>query len=172
MGGKGSGGRNRKPTALKTVRGNPGKRKINKREPKPLIGAPAMPEHLSKLAKHAWRRLVPILLSMKVLTIADGDALAGYCTSIEQWILASAAISKYGILIAELDAFTGPGSVKPNPAVRVRSDALRHMRSFENEFGLTPASRSKLQIHADSDTPDAFEDFLDDEPTQPARKPN
>lgn len=144
---------------------------MNKKEPKPMIGAPEMPEHLSKLAKHAWRRLVPILLSMNILTIADGDALAGYCTSIEQWILASAAIGKYGILIAELDEMTGTGSVKTNPAVRVRSDALRHMRSFESEFGLTPASRSKLQINVDSDTTDPFEDFLD-EPTQPVRKPN
>jgi P27 family predicted phage terminase small subunit len=171
MGGKGSGGKNRKPTALKKLQGNAGKRKLNKREPKPMIGAPAMPEHLSRVAKAAWRRLVPILLSMKVLTIADGDALAGYCTSIEQWILASAAIAKYGILIAELDELTGTGSVKTNPAVRVRSDALRHMRSFESEFGLTPASRAKLQIHADDDAPDAFEDFLD-EPAQPTRKPN
>lgn len=171
MGGKGSGGTNRKPTALKKLRGNPGKRKINKREPKPMAGAPELPAHLSTLAKKAWRRLVPILLAMNVLTIADGDALAGYCTAIEQWILASAAITKYGILVAELDETTGTASLKTNPAVRVRSDALRHMRSFESEFGLTPASRSKLQVHADNDKPDAFEDFLD-EPTQPDRKPN
>lgn len=173
MGGKGSGGKNRQPTALKKLRNNPGKRKLNKKEPKPLIGAPPMPEHLSKLAKAAWRRLVPILLSMKVLTVADGDALAGYCTSIEQWILANGAIGKYGILIAELDERTGTGNVKTNPAVRVRSDALRHMRSFESEFGLTPASRSKLQIHADSEEADPFEDFLSgDDPAKPARKPN
>jgi P27 family predicted phage terminase small subunit len=172
MGGKGSGGKNRKPTAVKKLRGNPGKRKINKREPKPMIGAPPMPAHLSKLAKHAWRRLVPILLSMKVLTIADGDALAGYCTAIEQWILASAAIGKYGLLVVELDESTSTGNLKTNPAVRVRSDALRHMRSFESEFGLTPASRAKLEIHADSDEADPFEDFLDDTPAQPARKPN
>lgn len=171
MGGKGSGGKNGKPTALKRLQGNPGKRKLNKKEPKPMIGVPQMPSHLSKIAKAAWRRLVPILVSMKILTIADGDALAGYCTAIEQWILSSAAILKYGILIAELDESTGTGSVKTNPAVRIRSDALRHMRSFESEFGLTPASRSKLQIHADDDAPDAFEQFLD-EPAQPNRKPN
>ncbi len=136
-----------------------------------MAGAPEMPAHLSKLAKAAWKRLVPILLQMNVLTIADGDALAAYCSAIDQWILASAAIGKYGILVAELDELTGTGNVRTNPAVRVRSDALRHMRSFESEFGLTPASRSRLQINADSDTPDAFESFLD-EPAQPTRKPN
>ena len=35
MGGKGSGGNNRLPTAIKKLRGNPGGRKLNEKEPKP-----------------------------------------------------------------------------------------------------------------------------------------
>jgi P27 family predicted phage terminase small subunit len=173
VGGKGSGGKNRKPTALKKLQGNAGKRKLNAREPKPKLGVPEMPMHLSKLAKVAWRRLIPILSAMKVLTVADGDALGGYCSAITQWILSDAAIAKYGILTAELDESTGTSILRTNPAVRVRSDALRHMRSFESEFGLTPASRSKLSIHVndDDDTPDALDELFDG-PAQPNRKPN
>jgi P27 family predicted phage terminase small subunit len=160
MGGKGSGGRNRKPTAVRKLQGNAGKRKLNHREPKPKLGIPEMPRHLSKVAVLAWKRLIPILMAMKILTVADGDALAAYCSSIAQWAMAEAAIAKYGILCAELEPLTGVGVLKTNPAVRVKSDALRHMRSFESEFGLTPASRSKLQINADSDDADPFENFL------------
>jgi P27 family predicted phage terminase small subunit len=171
MGGKNSGGRNRKPTAIKKLQGNAGKRKLNAREPKPLIGRPAMPSHLSKIAVAAWKRLVPILTDMKVLTVADGDALGAYCSAIAQWAMAEGAIAKYGILLAELDELTGTSVLKTNPAVRVKSDALRHMRSFEGEFGLTPASRSKLQINADSDDVDPFEAFLT-ESGKETRKPN
>src|ERR1700677_468337 len=145
MGVKGS-GRRPKPTAVKRAEGNRGKRALNKREPKPAHGVPPMPEHLSKIAKAEWRRLVPVLVDMNVLTVADGDALAAYCTAIEQWILASNAIIKYGILVAELDEATGVGCLKTNPAVRIRSDALRHMRSFEAELGLTPSSRSRIHV--------------------------
>jgi len=34
-----------------------------------------MPSGLSRYAKQAWKRMVPILLDMDVLTVADGDAL-------------------------------------------------------------------------------------------------
>jgi len=47
MGGKGSGGHNRKPTALKKLQGNPGKRKLNKNEPALVLGEPLMPLGLS-----------------------------------------------------------------------------------------------------------------------------
>src|SRR5438132_13074356 len=101
MGGKNSGGRNRKPTAVKKLQGNAGKRKLNPREPKPKVGVPEMPAHLPKIAVLAWKRLVPILTGMNVLTIADGDALGAYCSAIAQWGQAELAIAKYGILLAD-----------------------------------------------------------------------
>ena len=176
MGGKGSGGRNRKPTAVRKLQGNAGKRALNKREPKPKPGIPEMPPHLSKIAVLAWKRLIPIIAAMNILTVADGDALGGYCSAIAQWAMAEAAIAKHGILIAEVVQSRGGDTVvtvlKTNPAVRIKSDALKHMRSFESEFGLTPASRSKLQINADSDDADPFETFLNAPGQTSSSKPN
>ena len=39
-------GRKPKPTAIKELEGNPGKRKLNKKEPKPEKGMPVCPEWL------------------------------------------------------------------------------------------------------------------------------
>lgn len=54
-----------KPTALRIIEGNLGHRPLNQREPKPLVGEPDVPAHLSRDAKKEWRRLVPILLAMR-----------------------------------------------------------------------------------------------------------
>lgn len=44
-------GRKPKPTEVKTLEGNPGKRKINTKEPMPGKGIPACPEWLLPEAK-------------------------------------------------------------------------------------------------------------------------
>ncbi len=123
---------------MKMRLGNPGHRKLNRHEPKPAAGIPQSPIRLSARARAHWERLVPMLLNLKVLTIVDGDALAAYCTVLERWELATVAIAK-GIIITD-----DRGNDRPNPAVRIQSDALRHMATFESVFGLTPSARSRL----------------------------
>lgn len=172
MGGKGSGGSNRKPTAIKKLLNNPGKRKLNDLEPEPPKGIPEMPKFLALEGRAEWNRIVPILKDMNVLTVADGKALAAYCSSYAQLVMAEAAISKYGILNATLDQVTGVAELKVNPAVRIKSDALRQMKSFLLEFGLTPASRSKLKINANTDPADALDDLFDAPTAKSASKPN
>src|SRR5208282_595922 len=124
MGGPGS-GRRPKPTAMKMLEGNAGHRKLNTREPKPAAGEPQSPIRLSPCARAHWDRLVPMLLNVKILTIIDGDALAAYCTVLERLELATAAIRKKGIIVAD-----DRGNDRPNPAVRIQSDALRHLATF------------------------------------------
>jgi P27 family predicted phage terminase small subunit len=165
MGGKGSGGHNRKPTALKKLQGNPGKRKLNKNEPAQVLGEPLMPLGLSAEAQEEWRGIVPLLLKMGLLTEADGKALAAYCSCYAQWMLAEKEIAQYGITLRTESGY------KVNPAVRVRSDALCQMKSFLIEFGLTPASRSKLSFSNASDNVDPFEAFLEG-PRESTKKPN
>jgi len=78
-------GRKPIPTAVKELRGNPGHRPLGDREPQPKVGEPPMPSGLSRYAKQAWKRMVPILLDMGVLTVADGDALMLYCEAYASW---------------------------------------------------------------------------------------
>lgn len=149
MGGRGSGGRNRKPAAVKKTQGNAGHRRLKAKEPPAPSGAPAIPSYLNAQGRDEWNRLVPLLLEMKVLTKADGAALGALCSAYEQLVKATAAIEKYGLICATLDQETGVAVLKVNPGVRIKSDALRHIRSSLASFGLDPASRSRLSISED-----------------------
>ena len=64
-------GRKPKPTALKLLEGNPGKRPINEHEPIPPKGTVKCPTWLEPEAKKEWKRLAPSLEAMGVLTQAD-----------------------------------------------------------------------------------------------------
>ena len=61
-------GRKPKPTAIKELEGNPGKRPLNDAEPKPVRKAPPCPKWLEPEAKKEWRRLSKQLEQIGVLT--------------------------------------------------------------------------------------------------------
>jgi P27 family predicted phage terminase small subunit len=173
MSGTRSSGRRPKPTELKKIQGNPGKRRLNKSEPRPRAGVPQMPNGMPLEARAEWNRIAPILEKMGVLTAADGAALAAYCKLHAQILQAEAAIKKFGIVTAQ---FVGEGVVvlKKNPAVTVKAEALRLVKGFLLEFGLTPASRSKLTVSEGRDlepdvkAQDKLEDFLSRKPASRA----
>ena len=78
-------GRKPKPTALKKLEGNPGKRKLNTKEPVPAKGMPDCPKWLLPEAKEEWKRLCQKLSEMGVLTEIDMAAFAAYCQSYARW---------------------------------------------------------------------------------------
>ena len=69
-------GRKPKPTALKKLEGNPGKRKLNTKEPIPAKGMPNCPEWLLPEAKKEWERLADLMNQIGVLTEVDMAAFA------------------------------------------------------------------------------------------------
>jgi len=163
-------GRRPLPTEVKKLRGNPGKRKLPKDEPKPKISDPIMPAGLSELAEKEWNDILPILREMKVLTEADGKALAAYCHNFSRWMQAETELARLGIIVEEA-IMGGPVEhrevvgykYKRNPANSISNDAQKLMKSFLIEFGLTPASRAKLRIEKPSE-PDPFEAYLAGKP--------
>ena len=60
-------GRKPKPTAIKKLEGNPGKRKLNTKEPIPAKGMPDCPEWLLPEAKKEWERLADLMNQMGFL---------------------------------------------------------------------------------------------------------
>ena len=78
-------GRKPKPTALKILEGNPGKRPQNPFEPVPVKGDIKCPDWLLPEAKKEWKRLAPALEAMGVLTMADQTAFEGYCQAYARW---------------------------------------------------------------------------------------
>lgn len=146
MGGPGSGGKNRKPTVQKKAEGNPGKRKLNAKEPVALPGEPAMPAHLTAAAKKVWPRVCAGLDENGVLYKTDGLAIAALCSSLVLFAQADANLAKFGPILIQLDEETGLGVMKVNPAARVRASALKELRASWQAFGLDPSSRSGIEL--------------------------
>ncbi len=148
-------GRRPLPASVKKLAGNPGKRKIRPDLPAP-VGSPPMPARLivEPLAVEKWNELVPLLLELGTLTLADGEALATLC---EVYAAAQACL-------LELRA-TGPvmktdlGGVKPNPAGPLYRGLVSLQASLMGEFGLTPTSRTRLGAKQEKPT-DEVEDFF------------
>lgn len=143
-------GRRPKPTKLKKLGGNAGKRELNDKEPAPPIAPPEMPPGLSKLAQKEWKSIVPLLEPLGMLSLIDGKALAAYCHAYARWAQAEEEVERLGLIINET-IFNKDGEevgykYKRNPAVTISNDALKLMKSFLIEFGMTPAARSRLRV--------------------------
>lgn len=149
MGGKGSGGHNRKPAAIRKAQGNAGHRDINEAEPVPSPDQqPVMPIGMSIQAQRFWSELLPIVQSMEIMTCADALALGELCMALDVRMQAEEMIQKFTILIPEKNELGVVIRVKTNPAVRVASDADRRVRAFMGAFGLDPASRAGMRVGA------------------------
>jgi P27 family predicted phage terminase small subunit len=145
-----------KPTALKIANGNPGHRPLNTKEPTPEIEAPECPTFLDKIARIEWDRIVPILISHEVLSRMDLAALAAYCQSYSRWQEAEKELTKG-------TTYESKGRFYPKPQLKISQDERRLMHRFLTEFGLTPASRTRVQI--DNEKPgDSFQAFLGSRP--------
>ena len=132
-------GRKPKPTALKILEGNPGKRPLNENEPVPPKGSVKCPPWLEPEAKKEWKRLAPSLEAMGVLTQVDLTAFAGYCQAYARWREAEEFLSQHGSIFK-----TPSGYVQQVPQVSIAQQNLKIMQSFCAEFGLTPATRARI----------------------------
>ena len=132
-------GRTPKPTALKLLEGNPGKRQLNAGEPKPKVKAPPCPKWLEDDAKKEWRRLSKQMEQMGILTEVDMAAFAGYCQAYARWKAAEEFITKHGAIVK-----TPSGYWQQVPQVSIAQQYMKQMGKFCEQFGLTPASRSRI----------------------------
>ena len=148
-------GRRPKPTALKELAGNPGKRAMNRNEPK-FSGLPTCPPHLDKAAKTEWKRISKELSAVGLLTAVDRAALAAYCQCWSRWVAAEESIRETSLVVKSAKS----GYPIQNPFVAIANTALDLMKKFLTEFGLTPASRSRLSVDADKSSADPFSQFM------------
>jgi P27 family predicted phage terminase small subunit len=127
--------------AVRQVRGNPGRRRISDREPRPPAGIPAAPAHLDAVARAEWARVAPDLAAARLLTGLDRAGLAAYCTAWSRWLAAEAKLQELGTIVP-----SARGRSQLSPYFRVANVALKQLREFGADFGLSPASRSRIQV--------------------------
>ena len=132
-------GRKPKPTALKVLEGNPGKRPLNGREPVPPRAALKCPAWLLPEAKKEWRRLAKQMEQIGILTEVDMAAFAGYCQAYARWKEAEEFITQHGSIVK-----TPSGYWQQVPQVSIAQTYLKIMNRFAEQFGLTPSSRSRI----------------------------
>ena len=149
-------GRKPKPTALKELEGNPGGRQLNQNEPKPNKKAPRCPSWLEEEAKKEWKRMGKILERIGLLTEMDMAAFAGYCQAYARWKEAEEFITQHGTIVR-----TPSGYWQQVPQVSIAQTYLKVMNRFAEQFGLTPASRSRIVAdNAASGVVDEMENLL------------
>lgn len=127
------------PTALKLLRGNPGKKKLNDAEPTPPRGTAKPPEYIlarPELLKE-WDRQSPRLAAMGVLTVVDEDALATLCVM--------------EVLFREMLN----EDVSPLKLAKVSAEK----RALWARFGMTPADRTRVKAEK-TETPGKLGRFL------------
>lgn len=156
-------GRKPKPTALKLVTGNPGKRALNKKEAKPDLSIPTPPPFLNDDAKVEWGRVVDVLFRAGLMTELDRAALAAYCQAYGRWAQAERALSR----MADKDEFnralmvkTHNGTAIQNPLVGTANKAKADMVRYAVEFGMTPSARSKVNANPDDNQKDQLKEFF------------
>ena len=135
-------GRRPRPTKLKLIEGNPGKRPLNEAEPKAPPGRPIAPPDLSDDAMKEWKYIVPKLDAMGILTKADRRNLVILCEQVSVFNEATAWIQDKGIIVAGRNK----GEAVKNPAVQIQRDAARLISTFSRMFGLDPADRASLEV--------------------------
>ncbi|MEW7867483.1 phage terminase small subunit P27 family [Aeromonas diversa] len=135
-------GRKPKPTALKRLAGNPGKRSLNNAEPTftPLLYVEC-PEWLAEdqWAPTMWDMVIRELCGAEVLCVTDLHNLEAFCAAYSRWRRAEIEITKHGLVV---EGATG-GPVK-NPACTVANESLKQMTTYGSLLGLDPSSRSRL----------------------------
>lgn len=125
------------PTALRLLKGNPGKRAINHNEPVLPPGGDddwACPSHLKGLAKKEWERQVPDLRAAGVLKLAHRTQFASYCEAYAERRRYQAMATKVG----------------PENAIRLGYQGMvlklrQQERQLAADFGLNAASQSQIK---------------------------
>lgn len=140
-------GRPRKPTALKVIEGNRGKRATPVGEPDPdylndLTPPAWMPAHIAAV----WSEIAPHLRAAKVLTVLDVPMLEQLCDAVAEF--RQAAIES-----AEKKMMHNPetGAFSPSPWLIIKSMANKRAIAAMREFGMTPAARSRVMIQPQGD---------------------
>lgn len=122
-------------------------------KPKPV--RPKCPAYLDRIAKREWRRVVPELDRMGLLSGLDGGVLEAYCTAYATMVEAQGVLNREGMTYTTL---TGYERLRPEAEVVFR--ALAQLKGFIAELGLSPSARQRFAVPSVDDDEDPMEQLL------------
>jgi P27 family predicted phage terminase small subunit len=149
--------------AFEAGTGNPGKRALNRTEPKPASLIPDPPPELSADALEEWQTISRRLLAAGIMTAIDRAALAAYCQAYGRWVQAErgiAEMAKRDPVTAGLLIKTIKGNAIQNPLVGTANKAMSDMVRYAAEFGMTLSARSRVIANLHENQADPAEQFF------------
>jgi len=152
-----------KPTHLKVVTGNPGRRPLPENEPKPRKAMPKAPPHLSGPAREEWDDMATELYECGLLTSIDRGALAAYCQAYGRWVQAEEALARMAErdpIMKSLITKSANGNIYQNPLVGIANKAMADMVRFAAEFGMTPSARTRTRSERAQDDEDPADKYF------------
>jgi phage terminase small subunit len=124
-----------KPKELRLLEGNRGHRPIPETpQPRSKHSFPYAPRHLSEIAKKEWRTRGKELFRLGLLTILDIPAFEAYC----EWY----------------------AEFHEAQSLTAKKEAGHQMRMFLTEFGMTPSSRTKVDVDKLSDDESEWDELI------------
>ena len=137
-------GRIPEPTKLKLLKGVRSSR-INQKEPKPKIASSNIPQgwsnRMSDGAKRFWKRHAPILKEQGLLTELDLSSFRILCELYSSYIQIMNIINKKGLVGEDAG-----GYIRERPEVKIKAELEKRYLSYMQQFGLSPASRTKVSV--------------------------
>jgi len=161
-----------KPSVLKLITGNPGKRPIDlSGEIMPEVGVPDIPRHLNKEARKEWKRITVELEKLGLISKLDRAALSLYCQAWGQLVMLEESLNREielrldkGQDITHAMTFT---TDKGYQGQAVRVQLINNLREQVNRylaaFGLSPSSRGRVK--ASTNTGQASLPGMESQPT-------
>jgi len=143
--GKGA-GRPRLPAGLHKLKGYPSHGKNYKKEaeegahfakPKGMVPAP---KTLNEVGRAEWNRMVPQLIEQGLLDNAALAAFEVYCMAYSSWVHAADKMKEDGPVMIGAKGFP-----IQSPWWKIQLESSGVMRQFMIEFGMTPASATRVK---------------------------
>jgi len=136
-----------KPSIIRDLEGNQGKKRRNRSEPEfPPADPMSPPEWLNVVAREEWLRVAPVLGKVGLLTVVDVTALAAYCACYSRYREAEEVLEQLGTTFTVRD---DKGVIKgrwPMPEVGIAVKMLDKVRALAGEFGFTPSARGRIEL--------------------------
>jgi P27 family predicted phage terminase small subunit len=149
-------GRPKKPTSLKLLEGNPGKRPLPTDEVMPEPVADPCPKWFDRYAKQVWQELASRLEDIGLLTKVDSIDFQSLCISVGILRKAYQDLKKLKKLTFETDK----GYRQQVPEIGIISSSIKTITTLAAKFGLSPADRVGLVSPKASEKQSEFEKTL------------
>lgn len=147
-------GRKPKPTHLKLVGGNAGKRALNKKEPKPQGNLKAPPDWMSEAQKAIWSEAIRSA-PFGLLKTLDASVLTAWVVALDLHQQASKKLNDGAMLIK-----TPNGMPVQSPYIAIVNKQAVIMMKAASEMGFTPSSRSRVEVVGGEEGADPTDEFF------------